>query len=252
MQNQINKIFGLLIVLASTMLTVNAQKLHIVSGLETTHLWRGCDVSKGLTLTNEAAISTNNNSLRFGLWGGMQIAGEYKEFDYYLSYTKGGFTASLWDIYNFTDGIYTNSKAYNIFNYDAKTTGHFLDATLSYNFGEKCPLSLSWSTILAGRDRNTQNSENMYSTFVQASYKVYEDDNFIVTPSVGGSFALNKENGIDRTFYGNSAIGINDVRLNLTYKLKVGKHSMPITTTAMWNPEANKGYFCASINLLNI
>ncbi|WP_077196882.1 hypothetical protein [Prevotella ihumii] len=229
----------------------NAQKLHVVSGLETTHLWRGLEVSKGLTLDNEVAISDNNNHFRFGLWGGMQIAGNYKEFDYYVSYTNGGFSASLWDIYNFSDGIYANDRAYKIFNYDCHDTGHFLDATIAYNFGEKFPLNLSWSTVIAGRDRGALNQQNLYSTFVQASYKAYEDDNFVVTPSIGGNFALNPEDGSHATFYGKSA-GINDVRLNVTYKLKIGNHPLPVTATAMWNPEANKGYFCASVNLLNL
>ena len=94
-----------------------------------------------------------------------------------------------------------------------------------------------------------------YSTFVQASYKVYEDDKFVVTPSVGGNFAfkptMNDEGKKRETFYGNEG-GINDVRLNVTYKLKVGNHEMPITGTAMWNPQANRGYYGVAINLLTL
>ena len=190
--------------------TANAQKLHFVSELETAHLWRGLEVSKGLTFDNDVS-----------------------------------------DIYNFSDGIYANDKAYRIFNYNARTTGHFIDAAVSYDFGEKFPLSLSWSTILAGRDRGALNDKNLYSTFVQASYKVYEDEDFVVTPSVGAAFALSPEDGSHATFYGKSA-GVNDVRVNVTYKLKIGKHPMPVPATAMWNPEANKGYFRASIKLLDI
>lgn len=239
-------------------LMANAQRLHFVSGLETSHLWRGLEVSKGLTFDNEFAISDNNNHFRFGFWGGIQINGDYKEFDYYASYTNKGFTAAIWDIYNFSDGIYfmpdgvtRRDNAYKIFNYDCHDTGHFIDASVSYNFGEKFPLTLSWATIIAGRDRGALNKQNLYSTFVQASYKVYEDDNFIITPSVGGAFALNPEDGSHATFYGKSA-GINDVRINATYKLKIAKHPFPVTATAMWNPEANKGYFGVSVNLLNL
>lgn len=229
----------------------NAQKIHFKSDLELTHLWRGLEVSKGLTFNNDVSISDNNDHFRFGVWGGMQIDGDYKEFDYYASYTNGGLKIALWDIYNFSDGIYANDKAYRIFNYDARTTGHFIDASVSYDFGEKLPLKLYWSTIIAGRDRGALNDKNLYSTFVQATYKVYEDDKFIVTPSVGGAFALSPEDGSHATFYGKSA-GINDVRVNVTYKLKVANHPMPVTATVMWNPEASKGYFGASINLLDI
>lgn len=254
-----NKIFRSLACLSAMLtlsLSANAQaKLHVVSGLETTHIWRGLEVSKGLTFDNEIAISDKNNHFRFGLWGGMQINGNYKEFDYYVQYSNNGFTASVWDIYNFSDGIYNNDNCYKIFNYDCHDTGHFIDAGISYDFSAiapKFPLTLSWNTVIAGRDRGVTNDHNLYSTYVQAAYKVYEDDNFIITPSVGCNFALNPEKDIKGTFYGDRNFGVNDVRINATYKLKIANHPFPVTTTAMWNPEANKGYFCVSVNLLNL
>ena len=73
-----------------------------------------------------------------------------------------------------------------------------------------------------------------------------------VDASVGGNFALsNYDENDSATFYGKSA-GVNDVRLGCTYKLKVGKANLPITSQMMWNPEANKGYFRVAINLLDI
>lgn len=248
-------IFKGMFVLAALALptTINAQKLHYNASLETSHLWRGLEVSKGLTFNNEFAISDNNNHFRLGAWGGMQVDGDYKEADIYASYTIGGFSVAVWDIYNFSDGIYANDKQYRYFNYDARTTGHFLDAAISYNFAQHgLPLSLSWATVLAGRDRGNLNKQNIYSTFVQAAYTFYEDDNWKVDASVGGNFALsNYDENDGATFYGKSA-GVNDVRLGCTYKLKVGKANLPITSQMMWNPEANKGYFRVAINLLDI
>ena len=47
-------IFKGMFVLAALALptTINAQKLHYNAGLETSHLWRGLEVSKGLTFNN--------------------------------------------------------------------------------------------------------------------------------------------------------------------------------------------------------
>ncbi|MCI1291341.1 MAG: hypothetical protein LKG50_03080, partial [Prevotella sp.] len=114
------------------------------------------------------------------------------------------------------------------------------------------PLSLTWTTLLAGRDRGTADKQNIYSSWVQAAYTFYEDDQFKVDASVGGAFALHnyKENTNDN-FYGKSN-GINDIRLSCTYKLKIAKHDLPITSQAMWNPEANKGYFRVAVNLLDL
>ncbi|MCH4216522.1 MAG: hypothetical protein LKF68_06965, partial [Prevotella sp.] len=225
MEKTIIKVLCLLAVITLPT-TLKAQKLHYVAGMETSHLWRGGEVSKGLTFNNEFAISDNGNHLRFGLWGGMQINGNYKEFDWYTSYNLGGFSAAVWDIYNFSDGIWAEgAKQYRYFNYNCHNTGHFLDAALGYNFAKQgIPLSLTWTTLLAGRDRGTADKQNIYSSWVQAAYTFYEDDQFKVDASVGGAFALHnyKENTNDN-FYGKSN-GINDIRLSCTYKLKIAKH----------------------------
>ncbi|MCH4251068.1 MAG: hypothetical protein LKF84_03045, partial [Prevotella sp.] len=225
MEKTIIKVLCLLAVITLPT-TLKAQKLHYVAGMETSHLWRGGEVSKGLTFNNEFAISDNGNHLRFGLWGGMQINGNYKEFDWYTSYNLGGFSAAVWDIYNFSDGIWAEgANQYRYFNYNCHNTGHFLDAALGYNFAKQgIPLSLTWTTLLAGRDRGTADKQNIYSSWVQAAYTLYEDDQFKVDASVGGAFALHnyKENTNDN-FYGKSN-GINDIRLSCTYKLKIAKH----------------------------
>lgn len=244
-----------LCLLGMAALPVQAQKLHAVAGLESSHLWRGLEVSKGVTLNNEFAISDNGNHFRFGLWGGMQIDGDYKEVDWYASYTLGGFNIALWDIYNFSDGIWADgAKQYRFFNWNCHNTGHFFDLGLSYNFGHDTnfPLTLSWTTLVAGRDRGSLDKQNIYSTFVQASYVFYENEKWKVDGSVGGAFALNGyDEDANDNFYGKSA-GVNDVRLGCTYKLKVGKHPMPITSQVMFNPENNKGYFRVAVNLLDL
>lgn len=253
MRKNLYRLGALLAVMAMSF-SANAQKLHYNVGIETTHLWRGLEVSKGLTFNNEFSLSDNNNHFRVGLWGGMQINGNYKEFDYYLNYNNSGFNVAVWDIYNFSDGIYSTDKAYRIGNYNCHNTGHFIDAAISYDFGAKCnfPLTLTWSTVVAGRDRGNINKQNIYSSWVQAGYTLYNDDKFKVDASVAGAFALNnyKEND-DANFYGKTT-GINDVRLSCTYKLKIGNHPLPITSQAMWNPEANKGYFRVAVNLLDL
>ncbi len=53
--------------------------------------------------------------------GGAGVTGAFKEFDYFFSITKAGFTLAVWDIYNFSpDAPYNNSQ---VFNYVADETG---------------------------------------------------------------------------------------------------------------------------------
>ena len=66
-----------------------------------------------------------------------------------------------------------------------------------------------------------------------------------------GQLLIYKKENDGANFYGKTT-GINDVRLSCTYKLKIGNHPLPITSQAMWNPEANKGYFRVAVNLLDL
>lgn len=226
--------------------------IHASAGLETSHLWRGIEVSSGLTYNADLSFSDKNDHFRVGLWGGGMFNGDYKEFDYYMSYTNKGFTASVWDIYNFSDAAPGNHK---IFNYKVNETSHFIDAGVAYNFGAttKLPLTLSWNTVIAGRDRGVTGTKNLYSTFINAAVTAYDSEKWNVTPSVGASFALSPEDGIDGNFYSaDHNFSVVDVRLNVTYKLKIKNYPLPITVGGMWNPDANKGYFRAAVTLVNL
>ena len=147
---------------------------------------------------------------------------------------------ALWDTYNFSPGATYNNKEY--WNYSAHTTGRFLDATLSYRFQEeKFPLLLNWSTVVFGRDRNSDNTEQKYSTFVYAEYPVYQKDGWKVNAGVGGAFALNRA-GEDAHFFGTTA-GIVHVSLQASHDLKLGNYTIPVYVKGMWNPQSNQSYF---------
>lgn len=246
-----------------------AQKLHEVAGFETSHLWRGLEVGNGLTLNNDVSISDNNGHFKFGLWGGMAVDGDYKEADVYFNFNHSGFNLAVWDLWNFSDGIPGNGK---YFTWAADRSSHLTDVAISYDFAPKChfPLTLSWATLVQGRDRgelardergqiiDEKDAQQVYSTFVQAAYRLYENEDWAVDASVAAAFALNpydkdfrEAHGLQNNLYGKHA-GVNDVRLGATYKLKVGKYTFPVTGQMMWNPEASKAYFRASIVLLDL
>ena len=243
-----------------------AQKLHENASLETSHLWRGLEVGNGLIFNNDVSISDNNGHFKLGLWGGMSTDGDYKEADVYFNFNHSGFNLAVWDLWNFSEGIPGNGK---YFTWAADRTSHLTDVAISYDFKPMCnfPLTLTWATLVQGRDRGNlvrddngkivdplNEAQNVYSTFVQAAYRLYEDENWNVDASVGAAFALNpydKKYGINNNLYGKHA-GVNDVRLGATYKLKIGKYTLPVGGQMMWNPEASKAYFRATVTLLDI
>lgn len=73
----------------------SGQKLHLSGTLQNMHLWRGLQVADGGVLAADLNVGFLDDGLRVGLWGGTDFTGDYKEFDYYLSYTVSGFTVAL-------------------------------------------------------------------------------------------------------------------------------------------------------------
>ena len=222
-------------------------QLHLEANLCNNHLWRGIEVADGLVLTADATYTTPGGYFTFGLWGGTNTQGSYKEFNHHVSFEMGGFKLALWDTYHFSPNATYNNKEY--FNYNARTTGRFLDVTASYHCGKKFPILLSWSTVIFGRDRNTANTENKYSTFVYAEYPIYEKDVWKLDTGLGGAFALNRA-GDSSHFFGTTE-GIVHVALKLTRKIHIGNWTFPVHAQALWNPQSNKGFLQIGVEIFS-
>jgi len=228
-------------------------QFHLKANLQNLHLWRGMEVTDGMVLTTDLSVTDPSGKFTFGVWGGTNTKGSYKEFNHYVSYAVKGFKLALWDTYNFSPGASYNNQEY--FNYRAHETGRFLDATLSYDFGPAFPLQFSWSTILFGRDRDKQNTQNLYSTFVYGEYAVYRRDSWKVSTGIGAAFALRPDRSRSASesayhFYGETP-GVVHLSLQAVYSLKVFERDFPITVMALWNPQSNQGYFQAGVQLFS-
>lgn len=236
MKNKIARQYVLLILLLCSSGTYG--QLHFTANIQTNHLWRGIEVADGMVITSDISYSLLNGCINLGFWGGTNTQGSYKEFNNHVSFHYKGFSLALWDTYNFSPGAAYNNKEF--FNYKAHSTGRFLDAIATYHCGKKFPLSLSWSTIIFGRDRNETNTANKYSTFCYMEYPVFRQDKWQVDAGVGGTFALNQA-GSPANFYGDTS-GIVHISLKTTYELTIGTYPLPIYICTVWNPQANRAF----------
>lgn len=238
----------ILAVMACMGLAANAQKMSLSVGAETAHLWRGLEVANGLDITGD--VSFNAGGFQVGVWGGTGIGlkqSTYREFDYHIGYAAKGFSVALWDICNVTGA----GDNFNFFDYQKHSTGHFIDLQLGYNLAavSNCRLALNWNTILLGCDMD--GNDRQFSTYVQAAYTVYQDEHWNVTPSVGGALKFNGDS--KSNFYGGTHKAFfNDLRLTTTYtaKFKNG-YELPISGTAMWNPETKRAYWSIGFNIFS-
>ncbi|MFI3321239.1 MAG: hypothetical protein R3Y50_01790 [Rikenellaceae bacterium] len=222
-------------------------QMNMSANFQNMHLWRGGEVADGFVLTTDVSYTTLNKHLEVGLWGGTNSKGEYKEFNYYATYSSNGFSLTLFDTYNFSDGAtYNNSQ---FFNYIPDETGRFLDATAAYRFSGKFPIMVSWSTVLFGRDRDSLNEKNRFSTFCYAEYPIYKKDNWVVDVGLGAVFALNN---IDNSanFYGDKA-GIVHATLKVSNTVEIANYELPLYMQAMWNPQSDKAYLMLGVQLFS-
>lgn len=234
--------------LVATFICLNSYaELGMSARLQSNHLWRGGEVADGIVISSDATLKSLNDHLTLGIWGAMNTQGSYKEFDYFLNYKFRGFSLSLWDTYNFSDYATYNNEEF--FNYKPSTTGRFLDATIAYQFNDKFPLLLRWSTILFGRDRDSSNSQNRYSTFCYAEYPIYKRGSWHVETGVGGAFTLNPQ-GESANFYGDKA-GIVEISMVITNDLEIKGYCIPISFTTMWNPQADRAYMQIAAQLFS-
>lgn len=199
------------------------------------YLWRGFKVSNAPISDVDVYWRSKSGHWQAGFWGGASFTGDYREFDYYVKYVNGGFSAALWDINNFSD--YPNA---DLFDYKMGTTSHFVDLGVAYTFQKmKLPLTLSWNTILLGRDFHYKADSSLahsYSHYVQVDQTLYADEKYNVHAFVGGGFSFSG----DKNFYGEKANVVN-AGITVNRDLVVFKYHVPISATAMFNPEKKYG-----------
>lgn len=230
---------------------VNAQNLtenlDLNVNIANNHLWRGIEVSDGFVLTSSLSIHDKNDHIRLGVWSGTNTSGDYKELNYFAEFKAGGWKLAIWDTYNYSPNATYNNREF--FNYSARTTGRFLDAILSYNAGKRFPLTLSWSTVVFGRDRNADNTANKYSTYIYAAYPVVNNSQWRIDLGCGGTFALNPA-GDNSTFYSDGA-GIIHTELRVSRNLRITKnYKLPIHASVVWNPKCDRAFFQLGATIL--
>jgi hypothetical protein len=234
--------------------TIKPQKTQfdVTVSLKNQHYWRGGPIGYSPLVTSQISMKLQNG-FEAGTWNGFGFDGIFKDVDTYVSYTKSGFTIAVWDIYNFTDpnSGYADPATFptEYFDYNKTTTRHFIDLSLAYDF-KKVPLSLFAATIVYGRDRSmnasqdvvsgkfvgTRSGENRYSTYTKAAYTI-KTTKADFTPYVSYGFVFNN---VDQTsFWGKKANGFTEVGFNV---------SKPIKVTDTWTMLVSGGIVASPMN----
>ena len=114
-------------------------EISIGGDLVSTYVWRGVYQS-GFSLQPEIGLSVGGFTV--GVWGSTDLD-NFKEVDLSVGYSVRGFSVGVTDYWwggqRLGDGRFAPYFKYG--------DTHYFEGTLAYEFGEKFPLGISWSTM---------------------------------------------------------------------------------------------------------
>jgi len=241
----------LIAVCLSTTVKISAQEdstmfespLSISCDLMSRYVWRGTDFGGSPSI--QPGIEYSKNGFAIGAWGAYTInAPGGQEVDMYASYTFLDMFSVIITDYYFPDEL----ADYKYFSYNSSTTGHILEASLSFNGTEKLPLSLLLAANFWGDDAvriNDDGSEGalQYSTYAEASYAFKYFDLFVGVNLTGADTGRG-ETG----FYGDNP-GVVNLGLSTTKEIAISeKFSLPLSISLITNPQAEKIYLVAGFS----
>ena len=136
-------------------------EISIGGDLVSTYVWRGVYQS-GFSLQPEIGLSVGGFTV--GVWGSTDLD-NFKEVDLSVGYSVRGFSVGVTD-YGWGGQRLGDGRFAPYFKYGDT---HYFEGTLAYEFGEKFPLGISWSTMFAGADKK-ENGDRAWSSYVELAY----------------------------------------------------------------------------------
>jgi hypothetical protein len=230
-------IFGIsvLIILFISLLKSNAQEnknFRVTADIVSSYIWRGSSIKNAPNI--QPSMVFQKNGFELGFWGSTDLAAEYREGDFWASYTLGSVRFGL------TDYNWLFTKSY--FNFKNDQTDHVLEANFTYTV-QDVPLYLSINTALWGADKVTDDpGKNAYSTYAELGY-TFKD--------IGLFAGFTPADGMYGDGYGKSR-GFAFVNLGITgtRKIKITESfSLPVKVTLCLNPQQEDLYFAFGITL---
>ena len=222
------------------------------------YIWRGSDYGNSPAIQPNVSFSVAG--FKIGAWGSYGFVpwakkindstsvsmGNFVETDFTISYTLKGFTLMVTD-YFFPNGVYPNEDN-KYYNWDHETTGHTLEASLSYAGPDKFPIPVFAGVHIYGADKGKDSlgvwgagSNNNYSSYFEAAYQFYVKG-IGVKPFIGGI-------PYESSWYGTSA-GIVNLGFMVSKNIKITQdYSLPIYTSIITNPQKQSIFFVFGITL---
>lgn len=195
--------------------------------LVSTYLWRGQKLDD---FSIQPSMSLDWKGLSLGVWGSTDLHGNYRECDFSLGYTVGGFSIIATDYFCTSDDI-------NYFDFSPETP-HVVELGAVYDFG---PVAVSWySNLLGATGYGEEEGEKVMSSYFEVSAP-FSMGGLDWSAAVGGTPFAN-------TFYGADGFAVTNVSLTASKEVAICNHKLPVFAQIMANPKADRLYLAVGIS----
>jgi len=223
---------AILLIMSYSVFAQDEKKFTVTPGADivSSYVWRGI-YQTGASV--QPSLSISGAGLSLTAWGSTDFSNasdEYKakEFDLTCGYGIGRFSMAVTDYWWSGEGA----------RYGNYSNNHYFEGTLSYTFGEKFPLSLTWNTMFAGGDKN-EDGDLQYSTFIEAKYSV-NVNGIEFSPSIGIS---------PWTGLYSDGFGLNSISLKAKKDIVItDKYSLPLFAQVIAAPEHDNVFLILGIS----
>lgn len=212
-------LFVLLSMLSVTSLT---SQVDLGADFVSRYLWRGQLLATGPAI--QPSFSYTGGSFEIGAWGSYGLSNGFDgtEADIYISFSASSFTATITDYYFPSDR--TGADFDNYFDYNESTTGHVLEAMLSYEC-ESVPINFTVAYDFYGADTED-------SFYAKIGYSLSDNTELFAE---GGNGWYSFENSANDSF------GFVGIGLTHTKEIKITEsYSLPLFATVAINPDSEK------------
>jgi hypothetical protein len=211
-----------------------SQNFTLSADLVSNYVWRGLVFSDAPNVQPYLAFSTNNGIFTMGTFGSYSLAEYYSEVDVFASLNIGMFSFSVWDYFVMTGQ--TNNR---FFNFNNETTGHAVEAAITFNGPESFPLLITSGMFVYGADKNPE-GDNNYSSYIELAYPFKWKSNNLTL------FAgITPKEGLYASEFAMHNIGITNSR-----EIKVNEiFSIPIKGSVVINPYLENIHFVLAVTL---
>ncbi|MBK6966622.1 MAG: hypothetical protein IPH20_22665 [Bacteroidales bacterium] len=210
------------------------------------YVWRGMNLG-GSSPSIQPTLEYSVGNLTLGAWGAFSMSDglTVQETDLYLSYSiKEMFSITVTD-YFLPDETLDNN---NYFEFDQDSTGHLLEASVSFDGTDKIPFTLMAAVNFWGADALKADGKKQYSTYLELGFngscKELDYNLFAgFTPT-----SPDEDKG-ETGFYGDKA-GFVNLGITVSKEIQItDKFSLPVTTSFIVNPMAENVFLVVGISL---